>query len=43
LPSEAVFGTFGVLANLRLGTEDPFCRCSVQKRNSVATSIVKIP
>jgi hypothetical protein len=37
-----VFGTFGVLANLRLEIEDPFCRCSVQEQNSAATSIVKI-
>jgi hypothetical protein len=28
---------------MRLETEDPFCRCSVQKQNSAATSIVKIP
>jgi hypothetical protein len=29
-------------ANLRLETEDPLCRCSIQKQNSAVTSIVKI-
>jgi hypothetical protein len=38
-----VFGTSGVSANLSLEIKDPFCRCSVQKQNTAATSIVKIP
>jgi hypothetical protein len=38
-----VFGTSGVSANLSLEIEDPFRRCSVQKQNTAATSIVKIP
>jgi hypothetical protein len=33
---------FGVSANLMVETEDPLCRCSVQKQNSAATSIIKI-
>jgi hypothetical protein len=43
LPSETVFKTLGVSANLRLEIEDPFYRCSVQEQNSAATAIVKIP
>jgi hypothetical protein len=35
--------TFIVLVNPRLEIEDPFCRCSIQKRNSAVTSIIKIP
>jgi hypothetical protein len=42
LPSEMVFGTSGVLANLRLEIEDPFYRRSVQEQNSAAMLIVKI-
>jgi hypothetical protein len=42
LPSETVFGTSGVSANLSLEIEDPFRRCSIQKQNTAATSIVKI-
>jgi hypothetical protein len=37
-----VFRTSGVSANLSLEIEDPFHRCSVQKQNTAATSIVKI-
>jgi hypothetical protein len=33
---------FGVSTNLMVETEDPLCRCSVQKQNSAATSIIKI-
>jgi hypothetical protein len=43
LPSEMVFGTSGVSANPSLEIEDPFYRCSVQKQNTAATSMVKIP
>jgi hypothetical protein len=43
LPSEMVLGTSGVSANLRLEIEDSFRRCSVQKQNTAATSVVKIP
>jgi hypothetical protein len=35
--------TFGVSANPSLEIEDPFHRCSVQKQNTSATSIVNIP
>jgi hypothetical protein len=42
LPSEMVFGTFGVSANPSLEIEDPFRRCSVQKQNIAETSIIKI-
>jgi hypothetical protein len=38
-----VFGTSGVSANPSLKIEDPFRRCSVQKQNTAATLIVKIP
>jgi hypothetical protein len=38
-----VFGTSGVSANPSLKIEDPFRRCSVQKQNTAAASIVKIP
>jgi hypothetical protein len=38
-----VFGTSGVSADLSLEIEDPFRRCSVQKQNTTAISIVKIP
>jgi hypothetical protein len=43
LPSEMVFGNSRVLANPSLEIEDPFCRCSVQKQNTAATLMVKIP
>jgi hypothetical protein len=43
LSSEMVFRTSRVLANLRWEIEDPFRRCSAQKQNSTATSMVKIP
>jgi hypothetical protein len=43
LSSKTVFGTSVVLANPRLEVEDLFRLCSVQKQNSAATSIVKIP
>jgi hypothetical protein len=37
-----VFETSRVSANPRLEIEDPFYRCSVQKHNSAAISMVKI-
>jgi hypothetical protein len=43
LPSKTVFGTSRVSANPSLEIEDPFHRCSVEKQNTTATSIIKIP
>jgi hypothetical protein len=43
LSSETVFRTSIVSANPRLEIEDLFRRCSVQKQNTAATSIIKIP
>jgi hypothetical protein len=37
------FGTFRVSTNPSLKIEDPFRRCFVQKQNTAATSVVKIP
>jgi hypothetical protein len=42
LSTEMVFGTSRVSANPRLEIKDSFYRCSVQKQNSVVTSIIKI-
>jgi hypothetical protein len=42
-PSEMVVGTSGVSANPSLEIENPFHRCSVQKQNTAATLIIKIP
>jgi hypothetical protein len=43
LSSKTLFRTSGVSANPRLEIEDPFHRYSVQKQNTAALSIVKIP
>jgi hypothetical protein len=42
LSTKTVFGPSGVSVNPRLEIEDLFHRCSVQKQNSAAMTIVKI-
>jgi hypothetical protein len=43
VPFEMVFGTSRVSANPSLEIKDLFCRCSIQKQNTAAMLIVKIP